>query len=219
MEISDKTASIKRSRPRHSQAERNEEARSRLIQASIEELNVSGFAGATTQRIAKRAGLTTGALHHHFATKADLLIAVLDFVSGRILKRLQARSSADGKGGIDEVVRGLWDVYGDVEYWATWEIIIGFRSDHETLSRLTSHRLATMETLVRPWLERYSTLPEARTKIIELFEFMLIAIRGLRLEQFLKRDEAYFQRNLDLLSELVAERLNYLMTASSSSSR
>jgi AcrR family transcriptional regulator len=196
-------------RRRPTQAERNEDARARLIGAAIAVLNAAGFAGATTQRIAKEAGLTTGALHHHFSTKADLLVAVLDHVSERILARLQehAASYADGEPGVAKLVHGLWDVYGDVEYWATWEIIIGFRSDRETLGRLTEHRLATMETLLHPWLARHSASREARTAIVAIFELMLIAIRGLRLERFLKRDEAYFRRNLDLLAAMIEERL------------
>jgi AcrR family transcriptional regulator len=201
-------AATRRSRPRLTQAERNEDAKRRLIEACIAGLNVSGFAGVTTQGVARRAGLTTGALHHHFATKTDLLIAVLDFVSARILKRLQ------GSGGPEDVatvIDGLWEVYGGADYWATWEIIIGFRFDRETSERLTGHRLKTMETLAHPWLVRYAARAEDRRRVMELFEFILIVIRGLRLEKFLRRDEEYFRRNLAMLGELVSERLARLL--------
>ncbi|KQW08166.1 hypothetical protein ASC66_04330 [Leifsonia sp. Root4] len=53
------------------------EVRARILDACIEEFSVSGFHGATMKDIALRAGISQTGLLHHFATKRDLLDAVL----------------------------------------------------------------------------------------------------------------------------------------------
>ena len=195
--------------PRRSQVDRSAETRAVLIRAAVESLHTVGLAGTTTALIAKRAGVTTGALHHHFATKDELLIGVLDDVSERLLARLEEHADvvADGRLHLAELVRHLWGVYGDPEYWAIWEIIIGTRSDKRLHRRIVAHRLESMRTVLHPWLGRLIAGADARTDIVALFEFMLIAIRGLSLERFLDKNEAYFTRNLALLADLVGQRL------------
>lgn len=198
--------------PRRSQVDRSAETRGVLIRAAVESLHTVGLAGTTTALIARRAGVTTGALHHHFATKDELLLGVLDEVSERLHARLEEHADvvADGRLDLADLVRHLWGVYGDPEYWAIWEIIIGTRSDKRLHRRIVAHRLESMRTVLHPWLGRLIGGAEARDEIVALFEFMLIAIRGLSLERFLDKDEAYFARNLALLAELVGQRFERL---------
>ena len=67
-----------------------------------------------------------------------------------------------------------------------------------------------MRTVLYPWLERHILAQDNRAEIVAIFEFMLIAIRGLGLERFLDKDEAYFERNLEFLAELLGWRLEAL---------
>jgi AcrR family transcriptional regulator len=198
--------------PRRTQVDRSAETRAVLIRAAIETLHVVGFAGTTTALIAKRANVTTGALHHHFSTKDELMFGVLDEVSDRLLARLEEHEhlAVGGRLRISELVRHLWKVYGDPEYWAVWEIIIGTRADPKLHRRVVAHRLETMRTMFHPWLERHFLTQDNRAEIVAIFEFTLIAIRGLGLERFLDKDEAYFERNLEFLAELLGWRLEAL---------
>jgi AcrR family transcriptional regulator len=197
---------------RRTQEDRSAETRSILISAAIDLLQTVGFAGTTTALIAKQAAVTTGALHHHFATKDELMFGVLDHASERVRARLEQEESvfSGGKPNISDLVHHLWEVYGDPEYWAIWEIIIGTRSDPALHPRVVAHRLETMRTVVHPWLEGHMSAEGNRSEVIALFEFMLIAIRGLGLERFLDKDEAYFHRNLKILADLVGPRLEAL---------
>lgn len=198
---------------RRTQLDRSTETRAILISAAIGLLHEQGFANTTTAFIAKRAGVTTGALHYHFPTKDDLIFAVLDHVVERVRGRLEQEDhvAADGRLSVPGLVHHLWEVYGAPEYWAIWEIIIGTRSDPAMHRRVVAHRVEAMRHVVHPWLARNRLIGASGTDILALFEFTLIAIRGLRLERFLDKDEAYFERNLHLLADLVGERLETLM--------
>jgi len=194
---------------RRSQVDRSAETRALLIRAATETLHTVGYANTTTALVARRAGVTTGALHHHFASKDELLFGVLDSASERLLARLTEKEHRSTGGGIDMpgLVRHLWAIYGDPEYWAIWEIIIGTRADPRLHPRIVAHRLKTMRKVIHPWLGRHGFDPATETEVMAVFEFMLIAIRGLGLERFLDKDEDYFARNLALLGELVGDRL------------
>ena len=65
---------------RRSQAERRSETRRALLDAGRELFAERGFAGAGQEDIVERAGVTRGALAHHFATKKGLFRAVVESV-------------------------------------------------------------------------------------------------------------------------------------------
>jgi len=52
-------------------------ARETLIEAAIEEFSCNGYAATTLAAIARRAGVTTGAVYAHFDGKLDLLLEAL----------------------------------------------------------------------------------------------------------------------------------------------
>jgi AcrR family transcriptional regulator len=64
--------------PAKAKADRsNPNARATLIDAAIEEFSRNGYAATTLAGIARRAGVTTGAVYAHFDGKLDLLIEAL----------------------------------------------------------------------------------------------------------------------------------------------
>jgi len=203
------------SKPRRSQVDRSAETRAVLIGAAVYLLSTVGFSKTTTQLIAKQAGVTTGALHHHFLTKDELMFAVLDHAAIHLNERLEAEvgTPLTGISRIRALVDHLWQVYGHPEYWAIWEIIIGTRADPDFHQSVVRHRAETMRTVVRPWLARLQLSPDAWNDYVETFEFLLIAIRGLGLERFLDQSDTYFDRHLSILAEFVGSRLEISRTA------
>jgi TetR/AcrR family transcriptional repressor of nem operon len=64
------------------------ETRRRLLQAGFREFHRLGFAAASLERILEDAGVTKGALYHHFRSKRDLAYAVItDVLQGWIRDR------------------------------------------------------------------------------------------------------------------------------------
>ena len=57
------------------------ESRARLLRAAAAVFGERGYAGAGVAEIARRAGLTTGAIYSQFADKAALLLEAIDAVS------------------------------------------------------------------------------------------------------------------------------------------
>lgn len=55
------------------------QARSRLLNAALDEFVAHGYAGASTRRITSAAGVSSGLLFHHFATKAEIYAELVRF--------------------------------------------------------------------------------------------------------------------------------------------
>jgi AcrR family transcriptional regulator len=78
-------------RPRRTNAERTSEMRRKLFDASISCLHDYGYAATTTAMVAERAGVSRGAMAHHFATKTELMVAVVEDVFARDLAFYQQK--------------------------------------------------------------------------------------------------------------------------------
>jgi AcrR family transcriptional regulator len=77
---------------RRTQAERSETTRRALLDAARELFAERGFASTGRDDIARRAGVTRGALYHHFGSKEQLFRAVVEELEGSIVERVVTSS-------------------------------------------------------------------------------------------------------------------------------
>lgn len=73
---------------RRTQEQRREATRAALIGAARELFAARGYAGVGTEEIVRRAGVTRGALYHHFPAKQDLFRAVYERVERELTERI-----------------------------------------------------------------------------------------------------------------------------------
>ena len=77
-------------KPRRTQKQRSDSTRYEIVMAAARCISRQGFKAATLASIAKEAGVTWGAIQHHFGTKEAILDAVLDAGFEYTMERLQA---------------------------------------------------------------------------------------------------------------------------------
>jgi AcrR family transcriptional regulator len=73
---------------RRTQAERAADTREALIAAARPLFAAHGFADVALETIVRAAGVTRGALYHHFADKTDLFAAVFERVEAEVATRM-----------------------------------------------------------------------------------------------------------------------------------
>ncbi len=97
---------------RRSQAERTQATRALLIRTGRELFAEHGFAGVSAEQLVAAAGVTRGALHHHFGDKQGLFLAVIEEVerenTEEILAAIQA--APDQWSGIVLGIRRFLDI-------------------------------------------------------------------------------------------------------------
>jgi AcrR family transcriptional regulator len=80
--------------PRSRKAEQSEATRAALVAAARELFAREGFAGIGTEEIVRAAGVTRGALYHHFSGKEDLFLAVYEEIEEELVKTIAAGALA-----------------------------------------------------------------------------------------------------------------------------
>lgn len=103
--------------------------RERIINAVIELINQGGFGAASSSQIAKVAGVTWGAVQHHFGSKEDILVAVLDLSHDRFTELMQREALLEGSlaDRVDTFVQLIWEHYQSDLYLAALEILLATR--------------------------------------------------------------------------------------------
>jgi AcrR family transcriptional regulator len=80
------------------------ETRAKLIAAARHAFGTIGYAEASMDDFTASAGLTRGALYHHFGDKKGLLQAVIDQIDAEMLARMRVASAK---------AKTLWDGFVD----------------------------------------------------------------------------------------------------------
>src|SRR3954447_15324118 len=73
-----------------SRVQQSEATRRKLLRVGRDLFTRNGFSDVPTEEIVRRAGVTRGALYHHFRDKRDLFAAVVEQVEQEVLERVAA---------------------------------------------------------------------------------------------------------------------------------
>lgn len=145
------------------QAERRESTIARLLDSGIDTIAALGYSRASVQRIAKRAGLSYGALFRHFPTVGDFMAEVARETLRRQLATVRAQFDRAGDRlaefeGVMAVMRSLKEEPINA---VLYELMVAARTDEqlrETLQVAVAEYGAQMVELARsvPGTDRLS---------------------------------------------------------------
>ena len=132
------------------QAQRRDEMRKALLDAAVASLVELGFARTTTLEVQRRAGVSRGALLHHFPSKAQLLVATIAHLAemrGRDLKQ-RAQSLPAGPRRIEAVLDLLWESFAGPMFQVAVELRAAARTDPELRDALTPTERIVLERIL-----------------------------------------------------------------------
>lgn len=186
--------------PRQSQQQRTDRMRQRILASTVACLEEYGYAGTTITRVVEHAGITRGALAHHFATKADMVVtAVAHIAAARttelIAKGHQARGTDDPVGsGLDL----MWTVHQGPMFVAVAELWVAARADRELQRRVTFLEQATNAVIMELAKALYGSFgadPEVRNLIYTAMDVVRgILLSGMARVASAEETEARWQR-------------------------
>ncbi len=91
--------------PRRTQTERTEATRAALLAAARRLFAEQGYAGVAMEEVVREAGVTRGALYHHFGGKRDLFEAVYEEVEQQLTEDI-ARAALTGPDPLEALRAG-----------------------------------------------------------------------------------------------------------------
>jgi AcrR family transcriptional regulator len=179
-------AGARRARPsRRTQEERSSTTRKKLIEAAIELLHERGYSQLTIANVAHRAGVTSGAMQHHFFTKSELLLGVLEsiFIFPVLDIPLESLSSTHQTpiARIDAIIDALWKIYGAPEYFVMWEVALGARVEPSVVAAINAYHLDYAKRMERSFEGILPQAKQTRSLVSDLITLTSSSMRGLAL--------------------------------------
>lgn len=175
---------------RRSHAERSQTTQQDLIAATIEVIAERGLEHASTSEIAKVAGVTPGAVQHHFANKKALILRATtelvhsDDLGGNLAvwpdPALPLRQRAQ------DAITTAWNLtYGRPNYVTMWSIFMACRTEPELLRHMAAERENLRLRMANGFLRAFPELadtPEQQSFANLIFS----ALRGMGVQEMFR---------------------------------
>lgn len=184
--------------------------RNAICAATVNCLVEFGYGETTLARVVERAGLSNGALLHHFPSKEHLMTATAQYLFGRTLDRPKRRlpESAGDADVIAADLRTNWSYYINTpQYRALLEILIASRTDKKLRTQIAATLHEYHRQAVEHMMETYeSAIGEPEDA--ELLPVMSnIFFRGLLIQDQYSADPKKQQRMVKRWIDIVAPLL------------
>lgn len=195
---------------RRTQAERTAETRERIVRAVVESIAEVGFPRTTASEITRRAGVTWGAVQHHFGGKDGILAAVLEDSFAHFAAQLAdvPRSDAPLEERVSRFVDSAWAHFSSPDYRCTFEILLNHTID-ESSDGEPAWQSAMFRSWNRVWDEIFADVSLSRRDAAALQTFTISALSGMASLAMLRRAvEPLHASELALLKRTLVRELS-----------
>lgn len=194
--------------PKRTQEEKSRETRRKIVEATIEIIGEGGFSRITTPAVAKRAGVSRGALQYHFSSKEELVSEAVYVISYRVDEDLEfARISAAGlPERVSVVIDKYWSLYGSDLYLSALEIVITSRFDRSFTTRLGDKFFGTLSNRDLEWIELFADTKLSVSERVTLRRLVLDVMRGMAMRAVIS-NRGSVEKEIGLLKDIVLDRL------------
>lgn len=202
---------------RRTHAERSAATRQHLIATAIDVIQHRSLEEMSIHALAKSAGMTSGAVQHHFESKAVLMMNVLSELIESTVRsgELWPSAALPARERAAKFVQAVWRlVYAQPRFIVAWNIYLGCRNQPEVLGHIAELRQSVQARMHEGF---FSAFPELAAEADRdgLLGLVLSSLRGLGLLQLFAPapqsapptvPDAAQQAQLDCLANWIATR-------------
>jgi len=185
-----------------SRSDRSAATRARILEAVVSSIDEVGFARTTSQRIARRAGVSVGAVQHHFPAKDDVLAAVLAASVRNLAAQFEdavvtpATPLADR---IDLFVERAWRHYGSTAFHSTSQILANARNLASDHGEHAAPIVASARGAKRIWTDVFDGTGIGESEQREIRQFAFATLTGMAAARRFRTGDVGIRTQLDLL--------------------
>lgn len=192
------------------QQRKSGEMRIRILDATIDCLVEKGYAALSTTDVTKRAGVSRGAMHHHFQSRQALVAEVTEYIFYQRMDQFLADYSEalDTRGEASDVeaaADSYWRTVQTPQYAAYLQLAVAAQTDRE----LNSHFLPASRRFDQIWTaEMIRSFPqwEAHWSALQLAnDFAIVVHMGLLIHQPIFGEGARTRAILDIVTETIKQ--------------
>ncbi|KPM51992.1 hypothetical protein CcI49_19715 [Frankia sp. CcI49] len=123
-----------RNRSRSRRPPKDPAGNTQIVDAAVACILELGFYRASTNEIARRAGVSWGSIQYHFGSRESLMLAAIEEINRRFIASI-AKCHVEGA-TLAKRIESLYDLldqhYGDPSYLASMQIMLNFQHDPDT---------------------------------------------------------------------------------------
>ncbi len=180
---------------RRTQAERSDEMRQRLIEASAIVLRRKGYAGLRTDEVARVAKVSRGALQHHFPSKDSLVVATAEHLLQASLSRgsRRAASAAAADDPIDAIIEDGVEFFLGADFTVVLDLVLAGSKSRGMRDRIYEHAKRNRLGVEDAWLDLLVAKGVPRDKAEKVLMLTISVIRGFAVRALWQQDETLFR--------------------------
>ena len=185
---------------RRTQEQRTADTRAALFEAAVRAISRLGYTRASNAVIADEAGVSRGAITHHFASRAAFIAEVVRWVfDAEVLAYRELQRERQIGSRVSDWPRISWEVLSRPSGIAVLEIFVASRSDPDLAALIKPVQTAIEELAAKAFRERLGTNVADNSAI----RLVVWAMRGMSLgREFIDDPEAMLE-SVDLLASLL----------------
>ncbi len=194
--------------PARTQDERSAAMRARLIDATLESMLECGYARTTMVEIVERAGVTRGALNHHYQSKDDLIVEAVSYLLQKTSAEIRefAQSVQEGSITLSDFLDRGWEIFSGPFFMVTLEQITASRHNEMLRERLILVTREFHKALDDTWNSFFSNEQSSDPQLETIFNATLCLLRGMGVQTVLRNDPEYYQRLLTFWKDMLMKR-------------
>lgn len=183
---------------RRRQEDRSRDTRDSLMKAAIDVLLRDGYNRLTMKEVVKVAGVSSGALMHHFTSKEELVIAATAMVYDEAIIRGQrvAQTVDADRRPIEGYISDCMSVYFDWPFLAALETIMVARTDPALMEKILPVMENYRTTCDVIWLAVFRKVGLSQSRAEALLNLTLNLVRGMALNNLWRHDEKHYKKYL-----------------------
>jgi len=190
---------------RRTQAERSETTRKQLLDAAIKLVRAKGFGGLRTVEVADLAGVSRGALLHHFKNKHALVVAVLHYVNELSLTQSARRAQSARTVGdpIEGIIQDARDFYFGDYFFLELAIAMSDESSHNLKRETYQISRPTRFSVEAAWVDTLVSSGLPKQLASDILALTMSVVRGFSVRTLIENDPEQFSRLLKVWRDII----------------
>ena len=192
------------------QAQKSAMTRERILAAVVDCFITEGYTHVTTAKVAKSAGVSRGAMLHHFPSKTELIGATVEYLHDKLLEDFTARVNKIPKklSGAARRRAGLeayWEhLTGDL-FMTYHEMCVAGRTDPELKNILEASMLRFEEHVAESNSELFSEWNDRGEMFLLAMDVAKFMMEGMAISQMTSQQKERIDRMINYLADRLEE--------------
>ena len=192
------------------QAQKSAMTRERILDAAIDCFIKEGYNRMTTAKVASNAGVSRGAMLHHFPSKTELIQATVEYLHDQLIEDFSSRVNQipESLQGADRRRAGLdayWDhLTGDL-FVAYHELCVAGRTDEELGGILKTSQRNFEKHVAESNVELFSEWNDRGELFLLAMDLTKFLMEGMALGQMTSARDKRVTRMMDYLGDRLEE--------------